>query len=122
MSLDKSILVVEDHADTRNVMRTLLETEGYRVICAANGLEALEGLHNGEPPCLILLDLNMPVMDGLRFGQEMRRDPEMLHIALVVISADENLTEVAASLGAAGYCSKPVNIDWLLETIHRLCV
>ena len=58
------ILVVENHNVTRDVMRHLLEAEGYRVTCAANGHEALERLHEGVPPCVILLDLSMPVMDG----------------------------------------------------------
>ena len=103
-------------------MRSLLEAEGYCVTCAANGREALDCLQNGNPPCVILLDLNMPVMDGLGFGQELQRDPELALIAIVIISADENLTQVAASLGATDYCSKPIRFDWLLETVHRLCV
>jgi CheY-like chemotaxis protein len=121
MRAGNNILVVEDGADTRNAMRSLLEAEGYRVTCAANGREALDCLHSSQLPCVILLDLHMPVMDGLQFSQELQRDPELALIATVIISAAENLTQVAASLGATDYCSKPIRFDWLLKTIHRLC-
>jgi CheY-like chemotaxis protein len=121
MKSSEQILVVENHNATRDVMRHLLEAEGYRVTCAANGHEALERLHTGGSPCVILLDLSMPVMDGWQFSHELRHDPQLAPIPVVVISGEVNLPETAASLGAADYCWKPVRFDWLLNTIRRLC-
>lgn len=118
---DKNILVVEDNADTRMAMRTLLEGEGYRVNCAANGQEALECLRQGEIPCVILMDPNMPVMDGQKFHQELLRDPDLAPIPIVVISGMSDLPQIAASLGAEGYHSKPVAVGWLLEIVRRVC-
>jgi two-component system, chemotaxis family, chemotaxis protein CheY len=118
----EKILVVENHNATRDVMRQLLEGEGYRVDCVANGREALDCLHEGEPPCVILLDLKMPVMDGWEFSEELRDDPQLAPIPVVVISGEVNLPETATSLGAADYCWKPVKFEWLLGTIRRLCV
>jgi two-component system chemotaxis response regulator CheY len=117
----EKILVVENHSATRDVMRQLLEGEGYRVACAANGREALNCLHEGEPPCVILLDLRLPVMDGWEFGREIRHDPQLAPIPVVIISGEYDLPATAASLGAAEYCWKPIKFDWLLGAIRRLC-
>lgn len=117
----KPILVVEDSAFTRESLRALLEGEGYRVICAANGREALDQLHDAESPCVILLDLDMPVMDGWQFRREQCRDPALARIAVILISGEDNLEQIAASLGVAGYLPKPLEVGNLLATLveHR---
>jgi CheY-like chemotaxis protein len=117
MRPSNSILVVEDRADTRDALRFLLQVEGYRVSVAANGREALNYLHNAEPPFVILLDLNMPVMDGWQFRQEQRLDPDLAAIPVILLSADDHLPQTAAALGAAGYFPKPIPFDALLERI-----
>ena len=68
--MNRRILVIEDDADTRESMRRLLEQCGYSTMCAADGREALS-LLNDELPCLILLDLRMPEMDGWQFRQQL---------------------------------------------------
>jgi CheY-like chemotaxis protein len=115
----KSVLVVEDRADTRDAMRALLEMAGYWVACAANGREALDYLYRAAPPGVILLDLKMPVMDGWQFREEQRRDPDLAGIAVILTSSATDLPQVADSLGAAGYQPKPIDFDRLLEAIQQ---
>src|SRR5690349_1848715 len=81
------VLVVEDSTDARQMLASLLEVEGFAVRTAANGREALDQLRAGPPPCLILLDLMMPVMDGYQFRAEQRQDPGLSPIPVVVVSA-----------------------------------
>jgi CheY-like chemotaxis protein len=109
-----TILLVEDDAATRGAMKMVLEWEGYRVECAANGLEALGRLMAGERPTLILLDLNMPVMDGRQFREEIQRDPAMAGIPIVTVSAARD----ADAVEAAGCVRKPFEPAELLEAIR----
>jgi CheY-like chemotaxis protein len=115
------ILVVEDEAETSEVLRALLGLEGYTTTCAANGQEALDHLRHGEAPDLILLDLAMPVMDGRQFRQQQLQEPALAGIPVLILSGETNLAHQAASLGAAGYFPKPIfPFDTLLESIRRL--
>ncbi|MEK6606922.1 MAG: response regulator [Myxococcota bacterium] len=117
----KLILVVDDDFDIRDTLSQVLADEGYRVVCAGNGLEALDLLRaaGGERPALILLDLMMPVMSGWQLRLEQRKDPELAAIPVVVISAASNTHERAVSIDAAAYLTKPIALDRLLETIAR---
>lgn len=116
------ILVVEDDGAVRETLQELLEEEGYRVSPAANGREALERLRAGErAPCLILLDLQMPVMDGWQFRKEMRSDAALAGIPVVVISADAGLERKVEGMAAAAVLPKPVSLDRLLDTVHHFC-
>ena len=113
------VLVVEDDANVREVIAETLEGEGYDVISAANGLEALRCLRGAlTPPCLILLDLMMPVMDGWQFRDEQKKDPSIALVPVVVLSAHGDLT---TSIDATGYLSKPIKLDPLLKVIARFC-
>src|SRR5438270_7170536 len=105
---DRSILLVEDDAATREALALILGTEGYRVTGAANGAEALGVLRSAPPPDLILLDLMMPIMDGWQFRREQVRDAALSAIPVVVLSADGNVQQKASALHAAGYLQKPV--------------
>jgi CheY-like chemotaxis protein len=115
----RTILVVEDDAATRDALAMVLAAEGYSVVGAANGQEALSRLHTAPRPDLILLDLMMPVMDGWQFRREQAQDPALAGIPVVVLSADSNVQQKAASLHAAGYLQKPVDIENLLDAIGR---
>jgi CheY-like chemotaxis protein len=117
----RSILLVEDDLDLREALSMVLEAEGYRIVGAANGLEALTQLRRSGPPCLILLDLMMPIMDGWQFRAEQQQDPALASIPVVVFSADGRVPEKARALGAVAYCRKPIDFDVLLETIRRYC-
>jgi CheY-like chemotaxis protein len=115
------ILVVDDDEDTRNSMAMVLELQGYGVVTAANGQEALERLRDADLPCLILLDLMMPVLDGWQFRDQQRQDPALAPIPVVVVSAHGALDEKAAALDAAAYLRKPIELDQLLNTVQRHC-
>jgi CheY-like chemotaxis protein len=116
----KSILIVDDDADVREMLGQLFAIEGYAVATAGNGREALDQLrHADQLADLILLDLMMPVMDGWQFRLEQQRDPRLASIPVVVLSAVYNARERAALLGAVDYMQKPVEFDKLIETAER---
>jgi CheY-like chemotaxis protein len=115
----KTILVVEDDTATREALVLVLSGAGFTVASAANGQEALTQLHGELRPDLILLDLMMPVIDGWQFRREQVRDPALSAIPVVVLSADGNVQQKAASLRAAGFLQKPVDPGQLMESIRR---
>jgi CheY-like chemotaxis protein len=117
-----TVLVVEDDRDFRELEREVLQASGYLVITASNGAEALEILHH-QRPCVILLDLMMPVMDGLTFLNERRLAvPEAAGVPVICVSAaGKALTSEAAKRGAVQCVTKPTNIDELCDLVDRYC-
>ncbi len=112
------VLVVDDDPDILEAICDILDGEGYRVARARHGVEALERVAE-ERPDIILLDLMMPVMDGMAFAQALhQRQPED-HIPIVVISADGN-PQKAASVGAEGFLAKPFDIEALLAHVSGM--
>ena len=111
------VLVVDDDPDILDAICDILDGEGYRVARARHGVEALQRVDE-EPPALILLDLMMPVMDGMVFAQTLRQDRGD-RIPIVVISADGN-PQKAALLGAQGFLAKPFDIDALLAQVAAM--
>ena len=114
------ILLVDDDRDIRETLQELLEQEGHHVVTARNGVEAL-ALARSEHPAVILLDLFMPVMDGLEFRRVQREDPELAPSPVVVVSAAAGMEGKIAELGVAGFLEKPLRIDQLFETVTRYC-
>ncbi|MEO6436094.1 MAG: response regulator [Tepidisphaeraceae bacterium] len=114
------MLVVEDNDDVRDMMTVTLELEGHKVITTSNGREALEVLRHGITPCVVLLDLMMPVMNGWEFTAALRADPKFKDLPVVVISAAG--VEIPAATGAAAYLTKPIDIDKLLNVVGFLCL
>jgi CheY-like chemotaxis protein len=114
-----TILVVEDNEDVRDMMVVTLELEGHEVMTAANGREALAILRDGRTPCVILLDLMMPVMNGWEFRNALDADPSLRDLPVVVISAAGR--EVLESAHAAAYLPKPIDIEALLNVVCALC-
>jgi CheY-like chemotaxis protein len=115
------ILVVDDDADIRDALCELLEDEGYTTTSAENGSDALARLRSSELPCAILLDLMMPVMDGLDFRAQQQCDPALESIPVVVISAAAEARRVAGAMHAAGFLPKPIQVPILINTVERLC-
>ena len=115
----RPILVVEDDDATREAACLLLQDQGYAVTAARNGREALDRLHEGLRPCLILLDLAMPVLDGYGFRAEQLSDPELEDIPIVVCSAVADPQETA-SLRPAALLSKPVEFERLAGAVRGL--
>ena len=116
------ILIVEDHADPRDAMTSLLEAFGYGVVTAADGSEALDRLRRGTAPCLIVLDLEMPRKDGWTFRSEQSNDPRLAAIPTIISSADGNVKQKAAALGIEGYFEKRGGFDGLLDLVARYCL
>ena len=122
-----NVLVVEDDPDTRLMLATLLSTEGFHVLSAEDGLEALHLLravrHRApELPCLVLLDLKMPRLGGSEFRRVQLKDPELCSVPVAIISGDTNIEQHADALGAVASVPKPIDFDALLAVVHRYCV
>jgi len=111
----RSILLVEDDEIVRRAIQMVLEWEGYQVQGAGNGQEALDLLRGGgNLPCLILLDVMMPVLDGEQFRQEQLRDPRISSIPVIVVSA----ANFAEAVSAVHHVHKPFEVQELLDAIH----
>jgi CheY-like chemotaxis protein len=113
------VLVVDDDPDIRDALCELLEDEGYRVVSASNGQEALVYLKTREPPCVILLDLMMPVMDGWEFRRRQQNDPRWSGIPVVVITAAGKYG--ASSIAAERILPKPLQLEHVLEALAQYC-
>ena len=115
------VLVVEDNTDVRETLMELLESHGYQALGAEHGQEALDKIQNlPEPPCMIVLDLMMPVMDGRAFRQEQLKDPKMSQIPVVVVSAYDSIP-YRKELDASAYLRKPLDLRELLRLVDRYC-
>jgi CheY-like chemotaxis protein len=117
-----SILVVDDDDAIRLVISTLLTEEGYLVTEAVNGQAALTQLHSSTPlPCVILLDLMMPVMNGWEFLRMRQTDPVVQRIPVVAISASRGIADSVATLNVQEALAKPIDLDRLLATVQHYC-
>ena len=117
----KHILIVDDRATSRELLRTVLEKQGYAVTEAADGEEALQKVR-AESPHLVLLDLQMPVRDGYEVLRELRQDPRFAALPIIAITASamQGDRERALAAGFTAYLAKPVALSQLREEIQRL--
>jgi CheY-like chemotaxis protein len=121
-----NILIVEDDADTREMLATLLAMEGFHAVAAEDGLEALHLLRTvrhraPEVPCLVLLDLKMPRLSGNEFRRAQLGDPTVAGVPVAVMSGAIDLEARALALGAVASVSKPIDCDVLMEVVRRYC-
>ncbi|MDI1444686.1 response regulator [Polyangium sp. 6x1] len=115
------MLVVDDDEDLRRTVTMVLAEEGYRVMEAANGAEALTRLHDGPLPDVILLDLMMPVMNGEQFRRAQSADPLLAAVPVVVMTAaGSRAVEPIAALGPTRVLHKPVGLEPLLEAVAEV--
>jgi two-component system cell cycle response regulator DivK len=116
----QTIMVVEDYDDTRVLLRQMLESKGYRVVEAINGQEAVD-LTQREHPDLILMDLDLPILDGIAATQHIRRQSEMKQVPIVAITAyPMSYTHVKAfAKGCNEYLAKPIDFAELEELLNR---
>jgi len=114
------ILLVEDEASMREVIEAVLHEEGYRVVCSDNGADALDVLRSGLRPCIIILDLMMPIMDGWQFRAAQLGDSELLKIPTVVYSAVGNVSEAVETLNVAGGFQKG-DFAEMLRFVAQFC-
>jgi len=116
-----TVLLIEDDLAAREPLEELLRQEGLDVQIASDGAEAHEHLRGGVRPCVILLDLLMPGMDGPEFRAEQMRDPVLARIPVVVLSGDALIDEKALQLGIDYYLRKPVDLDQFIAAIEAHC-
>jgi CheY-like chemotaxis protein len=111
------VLVIDDDPDILATVEQILEIEGYAVLIARNGAEAL-GVLDSQRPDVIILDLMMPVMDGWEFRRRLDGHPAST-TPVIVVSADRDIARKAATIKADGYVAKPFDLDDLLREVHR---
>src|SRR6267143_402759 len=118
---NETILVVDDDPEIRESLSELLDHRGYSVLQAENGRRALDVLKAVPPqtPCLVVLDLAMPVLDGHQFLKYRAEDPVLRRITVVVVSANPRPPQPLEGIEA--YLQKPLEPDVLLEIIRRTC-
>jgi two-component system, cell cycle response regulator DivK len=118
---DLTILVVEDYEDTSLAMRLALEDRCYRILEASDGAAAVE-VAGRERPDIILMDLNLPVMDGLEATKRIRSNEEMKEKVIVAVTAHSDPDTRARSLAAGcnAFVTKPVDFHWLKDLLDSL--
>ena len=116
-----SVLLVEDTEDNRQMMRRLLEMSGYRVVEAINGVEAVK-LASEEKPGIILMDLSLPLIDGLTATRRIRSLPGLSKVPIVAVSAHDtaDFHSEALAAGCNAYVTKPIDYPELEEVVNRL--
>lgn len=116
------LLIVEDSPDLRDLMTELYRIEGYTAQTAKNGQDALRFLRSAEKlPSVILLDLMMPLVDGMQFRKLQKSDPRLADIPVLVMTADANAKEKARLAEANGFLKKPVEADVLIKVAEKFC-
>lgn len=117
----KKLLLVEDSEDNRFMLRRLLEISGYQVVEAINGLEAVN-IAEQEHPQLILMDLSLPIIDGLSATKRIREIPPLMNTPIIAVSAHDtaDFHTQALKAGCDGYITKPIDFNQLEELISRL--
>ena len=114
-----TVLIVEDDQDTREMLTSFLQLEGYLTETATNGREALDRLAGGITANVIVLDLMMPVMDGWQFRRRQIEDAQLSKIPTIVVSAAGR--DRMAQISADAYLAKPIDMDELLSRVSQLC-
>ena len=118
---DHNILVVDDDSALRNAMGDLLGEKGIPATCAENGQVGLDLLRGGARPCLVLLDLQMPLVDGFTFRRRQLEDPRIAGIPVVVMTGQAGGAKEAERLGVALTMSKPIAPSRVLGVVERYC-
>jgi CheY-like chemotaxis protein len=114
-----TILVAEDHLDSRDALRALLEAFGYQVVEAVNGRQAIDLALECQPD-LILMDIMMPELDGFEATRELRRHIETCDTPIIAVTAMEGAQQLAIQAGANDFIRKPVDIRGLVAKVHHL--
>jgi two-component system cell cycle response regulator DivK len=117
-------MVAEDFDDTRVMLRKMLETNGYEVVEASNGQEAVDLVWK-QCPDLILMDLNMPLVDGLSATEQIRQCKEVCkNVTILAITAHDTygMKEAALEAGCDGYLTKPIDFNHLQTIIDRILI
>ena len=114
------VLIIDDHFDTRSLLVELLELEGFTVASAGSGQEALAAVRDVRP-CLVLLDLGLPDVDGIELVLRLRAEPGMASTPIYAFSGFTNLRDAALAAGLDGFLIKPVSGDDLRQLVTHHC-
>lgn len=114
----RTVLVVEDDEGIRDTLRIFLELEGYTAFTAKNGQDGIDVLQTIPNPCLILLDLMMPVMNGWEFIEVISKDAVRSSIPIVIVTA---YADQASTINARGIIKKPIDLDVLSKVVKKWC-
>lgn len=117
--MSRYILVVEDDRDLREILGEALQLEGFEVVCVENGQAALRYLEGAGRPCVILLDLMMPVMDGWTFREEISKDQSLADIPVVVMTAAGSARARTIDSNATLY--KPLDMTVVVDVLQEYC-
>ncbi len=113
----KTVVVVEDEQDICATLKDVFEDEGYAVGVAHDGVQALDLMHKLEDkPCIVILDLMMPVMDGNAVYRAMKADPDLDDVPVVITTSDPSRAPPGVLI-----MRKPVSLDVLLDTVRKCC-
>jgi CheY-like chemotaxis protein len=111
-----TILIVDDETEIRESLEEFLSDEGYAVDSAADGAGALEKLNKEKPPCVVILDLLMPLVSGNEVYDKMQEDPRLSKIPVIISTSDPSRAPTGSTV-----MKKPINLDRLLGAIRRYC-
>ena len=115
-----TVLIVDDDADSQEMLRLALGVAGYTVATASNGRDALVHLRSTADTCIIVLDLSLPEMDGTQFRAAQLRDRSLAWIPIVVLSGSIDGVIRARQLDARAFVPKPVDLDRLRAALRRI--
>ena len=117
--MSKTILLVEDNDDTREMLGFYLETQGFLIVEAADGFDSIEYLYHHEPPDLILMDMSMPGLTGIETIGHIKKIPGVTEIPVICITAYGDLyKENAIEAGCKDVLAKPVDFDKLTKLVE----
>jgi CheY-like chemotaxis protein len=121
MALHNKILIADDDSEMLEILSSMLEEEGYSIIRAENGLEAVE-MARKELPALVMLDIHMPKMDGLTACKEIKSDQVTKGVPVVMLTVEGSINEIqqAISYGAKTYITKPSSKAEILKVVKSI--
>lgn len=114
------ILIVEDNEDNLDMISRRLERRGFQIVAARNGEEGVQCAHD-QMPDIVLMDIDLPIMDGYEATRQIKASPATRHIPVVALTANAMVGDMEKTLAAGcdAYESKPVDFPHLMETLHR---
>lgn len=119
----KKVLVVDDSETVRQQLASALETAGFAVVAAIDGVDGLECVAQHDL-CMVILDVNMPRINGLEMLEQLKRDPKnaALPVLMLTTEVQQSMIERAKKAGARGWMVKPVKMDQLVNTVTKLAL
>lgn len=121
MKVTSKILIADDDVEMLETLSSLLKEQGYEILTAENGMDAVAKIKH-ELPSLILLDIHMPYMDGIGVLKEIKSNKMTVHIPVIMLTVDANMSEIqhAIDCGAVTYITKPASKNEILKAVKGI--